>query len=454
MLGDDDGLVQGCLTELDRLIEQFDSPDFIYTDTVQFAYPSVYPGEPRGFLQRGFASFFDGTSDEPRLLDEKAARGWVRESLNFRLPFVYNMQQSVISRRIIEELSWAGPFFQSPYPDYYATNALFLNARRILINPTPLLMIGISPKSFGYYFFNDRESDGNAFLNNSMDPELRRTLERVILPGSGMNTSWLAAMETLRLHHGARHSLKVNYRRYRLIQVASTFKERGHEVVESWLPLLNWRERTVYRVFMKIRTLLKRVLDSAQWKAVKSDFNRWWSPYPSYDARKEVVPFLTLLDAFESIRFSDPRFRRTPGSRAADRPSLGALVLRAGGRWFEGWVRSVESSWSRRSQVQILTPADWETLDRLEVEVRMTRIPLPLSVKVYRPDDLASGRRIAEFSLEKVSRALYRGRLETAIPDGPYILHVAGASGQGLTAIGCHLRNSPSIPTAVTACSK
>ena len=37
-----------------------------------------------------------------------------------------------ISRRFIDSLADRGPFFQSPYPDFYATNVAFLKARRLL----------------------------------------------------------------------------------------------------------------------------------------------------------------------------------------------------------------------------------------------------------------------------------------------------------------------------------
>ncbi len=87
--------------------------------------------------------------------------------MNFRVTFDYNMQFSLMSRKLVEELKPYGSFFQSPYPDYYASNVMMLKAERILIVPQPMVTIGISPKSFGFYFFNDAEKEGNEFLYNT-----------------------------------------------------------------------------------------------------------------------------------------------------------------------------------------------------------------------------------------------------------------------------------------------
>ena len=75
------------------------------------------------------------------------------------------MQFSLISRRKIDELRRGGRFFHSPYPDFYATPALFLRSARILIVPKPMVIIGITPKSYGFFHFNNRAQDGSKFLH-------------------------------------------------------------------------------------------------------------------------------------------------------------------------------------------------------------------------------------------------------------------------------------------------
>jgi hypothetical protein len=137
--------------------------------------------------------------------------------------FDYNMQFSLVSRRLIRSLDQYGPFYQSPYPDYYASNAIMLKAERILIVPKPLVTIGISPKSFGFFYFNNQEHAGNYFLNNIPDTAVAHQLEQVILPGADMNTSWLLAMEILSANFQQEMNIKVNHGRYRFLQICATY---------------------------------------------------------------------------------------------------------------------------------------------------------------------------------------------------------------------------------------
>ncbi len=217
MLGDDDGLMKGYFSSAHRIIELHQSPDFIYTSALLYAYPNVMPGHPDGFVKPyGYAEFLD-SANEPFWLDREIAHELVRQSMRFKVRFGYNMQFTLISRGLIDTLRRKGDFFQSPYPDYYATNAMMLVAQRILVFPKPLVAIGISPKSFGYYYFNDREKDGVEFLKNLADEAVVQRVRDVILPGSNMN-SWLLAMETLLMNYGHEFELSVRYNRYRLLQ--------------------------------------------------------------------------------------------------------------------------------------------------------------------------------------------------------------------------------------------
>jgi len=218
MLGDDDCIMKGYFNILRDMVEKYNSPDFIYTNAFQYAYPGVMPGFPEGFLQSyGHAAFFEAAK-EPFWLPKKESLEMVRQSMNFRTAFTFNMQHSLINREFINSLETKGKFFQSPYPDFYATNVMLLKAKRILICPIPLVTVGVSPKSFGFYYFNEREKEGVDFLKNLPDAESVRRLQDILLPGPDMHTSWLFAMETIKLNYGSEFDLKVNYRRYRFLQ--------------------------------------------------------------------------------------------------------------------------------------------------------------------------------------------------------------------------------------------
>ena len=161
----------------------------------------------------------------------------VSHSMNFKVRFGYNMQFSLIKRTFIDSLQSRGPFFQSPYPDFFASNVMLLKAERILICPLPLVTIGITPKSFGYYFNNHSEKAGDAFLNHAPDPQSMQALQRTILPGTTVNTCWLIAMETIKVRYGGEFPLRVNYFRYRLLQIANVHKNYfiNHNVTSAQL---------------------------------------------------------------------------------------------------------------------------------------------------------------------------------------------------------------------------
>lgn len=224
MLGDDDCLMRGYFTTMSNLIKEYAHPDVIYTKAYLYAYPGVMAGFPDGYLQLyGCADFFD-LSDKPFWLDISRALNLVEQSMNFKSLFGYNSQFSLVKREFIDSLQCKGNFFQSPYPDFYATNVLFLKAKRILIYPHPMVTIGICPKSFGFFFFNQQESAGVDFLHNMHSKEVADKLQNVILPGVMNNTFWLLAMETIRNNYSSEFNLCVNYRRYRFIQIGTFYK--------------------------------------------------------------------------------------------------------------------------------------------------------------------------------------------------------------------------------------
>jgi hypothetical protein len=237
MLGDDDCLMKGYFSTLRGLIEANDAPDLVYHGAYLYAYPGVMPGFPDGFLQPySYARFLRGAT-APFLLDPADARQCVREAMDFRVTYGFNMQFALLGRRLIDALRDKGQVFQSPYPDYYAMNAAMLAAKRILACPQPLVTIGVSPKSFGYYYVNRAEASGVEFLNNAPDAESQRRVAEVALPGTEMNNSWLLAMEALRHSFGAQFGLAVNTRRYRRLQIVQVCTADAPHAALPWARL-------------------------------------------------------------------------------------------------------------------------------------------------------------------------------------------------------------------------
>jgi glycosyltransferase involved in cell wall biosynthesis len=301
-LGDDDGLLPGSLGQISVLIDRF-APDAIYANAWAFTYPGVLAEAPNGALRPyGYSSFFSGKPD-PYVLPRAKAELLVRRSADFEMDVTFNMQHTFVERSLIRRLSADGPFFRSPYPDFYATNAIFLGARRLVVCPARLVVVGLSTRSFGAFYFGGRESEGVKFLGNAPDDVETQELDDVILPGSPDRTSWLLAMEELRRGIGASIGLQVNHRRYRRLVLLSAFG-RGRGAVTDGEPRrailerLGITERYVIVPAIRLAAWLAERLPTGVRRAVRGVAHRALvrSPILTGEAR---TGFKDLLDVFE-----------------------------------------------------------------------------------------------------------------------------------------------------------
>jgi hypothetical protein len=76
------------------------------------------------------------------------------------------MQTTLVARRAAERIE--GGFFQPPFPDHYALNAMLLMGCRWLFTPERLVIVGVSPKSFGHYLYSGNQDSGLSYLG--IDP--------------------------------------------------------------------------------------------------------------------------------------------------------------------------------------------------------------------------------------------------------------------------------------------
>jgi glycosyltransferase involved in cell wall biosynthesis len=304
MLGDDDGLLPGFFRKTEDVLAEFLEPDVVYSRALLLAYPNVMPGQEPGYVHAmGCAAFFDELV-EPRELEPEVAHELVRASMELRLRFDFNMQLFTVKRSTVEALRRQGRFFHSPFPDYYAANLLFLRSRRIVIHPDPLTVVGITPKSYGFFHFNRRESEGAEFLRNA-SPARGRELMDVLLPGSRMNTCWLLAMETLAELDAEAVGLTPSRGRYRLVQVADSLSRRfieeslspseSRELVHALRP---W-ERAAYRVVAASFFLLarfRRLRPGLSWVLQRS-----LGQYPSVLPTIRAGEYESVIDLFERV---------------------------------------------------------------------------------------------------------------------------------------------------------
>ncbi|MGH2910774.1 MAG: glycosyltransferase family 2 protein [Solirubrobacteraceae bacterium] len=229
MLGADDALLPGYSSALRQTIDRCRGPQAGDSGAYQFAYPGVMPDAPDGYLRLTLTAPFFAYSREPFVVDPEQTRELARAAAGMRNLYDFNMQHAAVSRATIEQLSAGGEFWRSPFPDYYAMNHLFWSCPRIAVDPHPIVVVGISPRSHGFLFYNHREADALAMLSShQVEPEILAELEDVLLPGTNMNTSWLVAMQTLYRALGSPSEMRPDYARYRRLQLI--FCEQAHLV--------------------------------------------------------------------------------------------------------------------------------------------------------------------------------------------------------------------------------
>ena len=305
MLGDDDGLLPGYFSTLLKSFERYPDPDFVYVSALFYAYPEVMPDEPDGFLKQDRNAFF--VKDAPAWLDKERAIAIAQGYLDFRMPVASNMQFSLISRRKIEELSVNGQFFHSPYPDFYATPMLFMASERILIHPEPLVVIGITPKSYGFFHFNNQVDDGVKFLNNSGQLESHEKAHSVMLPGTSYNDSWLLANYALDKNHAKARGLKSRMANYRRLQIVHGFKHRYFDrtINRSTFAALTSRmtmfEKLKYMPALATGFALLRIFPSDWREAIVSRLRRVIGQHAISSDAKPSKGMTNLIDVYESI---------------------------------------------------------------------------------------------------------------------------------------------------------
>jgi glycosyltransferase involved in cell wall biosynthesis len=308
MLGDDDALLPGYFSAMRRHIERFGAPEAIYTSAMLYAYPGVDAAAPRGYLQPyGYASFLRGAT-EPFVLDRAVAHRAVRQAMDFRVRYGFNMQFALVSRRLADRIAGDGEFFRSPFPDYFAMNMVMLRAAPLLVDPAPRVVIGVTPRSYGFFHANQLEREARSFLEGESAPDDDR-----LLPGTNINNGWLLAMDAVSRAAGD-PELRPNRRRYRMLQALYVYEHHHfgsitREQLDELRARLPRRERLVYDAGFAGAAAVARVLPPVARRAARHAFAlaQRQTPYwrPGRD-RGDYGDMREVLDRFEPPRPTVP----------------------------------------------------------------------------------------------------------------------------------------------------
>jgi hypothetical protein len=173
-------------------------------------------------------------------------------------------------------------------------------AKTVIACPYPIVTVGISPKSFGFYHFSNKENEGIDFLNNHSEMKAQPELEDVFLPGSQMNNGWLISLHFVRKLFS--RNVEINFWRYRKLQ-AVEFSHSTYTVfkIRDFLRRLNGKDKVIigaYLWFMlSIRCLLGVKLSTYAYKAFKKILNS----HPVYPQRRWINKFKNISEVFEAI---------------------------------------------------------------------------------------------------------------------------------------------------------
>ncbi|MHB1261334.1 MAG: glycosyltransferase family A protein [Thermoplasmatota archaeon] len=161
MMGDDDALVDGYFHRMDALLARHGDPDCVTYNGYSFVAPGSIRGNRLAMTADPHFSFGPDLRDE-HLMTPEERTGIVHDMFRFRPRIPLNMQTTLVGRRAAQRVP--GGLFQPPFPDHYALNSLLLKAERYVVSPEKLVIVGVTPKSFGHYYYGNDQAGGMGYL--------------------------------------------------------------------------------------------------------------------------------------------------------------------------------------------------------------------------------------------------------------------------------------------------
>lgn len=162
MIGDDDLLLPGFFDRAARILDRHGLPDCLTFDAYSYVAPASFgPDAPAMWSPR----HFDTRRLRPERELSRAERlEIVRDMFRFTVRFPLNMQLTLFSRAAVAAVP--GAVFRAPFPDHFALNSFLLRAGRMVVTDERLLVVGVSPKSFGHFFYGGQQLRGLDYLGS------------------------------------------------------------------------------------------------------------------------------------------------------------------------------------------------------------------------------------------------------------------------------------------------
>lgn len=164
MMGDDDYLLPHALARLDHVLNQHEDPDCVLFNGYSYVAPDSIASETSSYWAPYHFAYGPELSGEG-VIGRAIRNSIVRDMFRFRQRIPLNMQTTLFSRKAA--LAIPGGVFQPPFPDHFLLNALLISAKNWIFLPDRLVVVGMSPKSFGHYFYSQQSANGLQYLGIS-----------------------------------------------------------------------------------------------------------------------------------------------------------------------------------------------------------------------------------------------------------------------------------------------
>jgi glycosyltransferase involved in cell wall biosynthesis len=259
MIGDDDLLLPWFFEKIEAALRRHGNPQCLTFAAYSYVAPGSFGGDapalwsPRHFDMRRLHPERELPPDERRAI--------VRDMFRFKVRFPLNMQLTLFSRAAIDAVP--GDVFRAPFPDHFALNSFLLRADRVVVTDERLVIVGVSPKSFGHFFYGGHQKLGLDYLGS------RSTFEGQ-LEGSELVNSMHAWLLELRRTYPEVANVPVDRWGYAARQVNHwlrqvEFGQMRLNVLADRIGTLPLSERltvlapmVIYRLARRLRDLMRR----------------------------------------------------------------------------------------------------------------------------------------------------------------------------------------------------
>jgi glycosyltransferase involved in cell wall biosynthesis len=258
LIGDDDCLLSGFFQKMDQVLEKFDFPECVTFNGMSYISPGAVNDNPYSYYKDPFFPY--GPEFQEGLLSLEMRTSIVKDMYSFKVRIPLNIQPHLFSRRARKYIE--GDLFRPPFPDHFALNALLIHTKTWAFTPEKLVVVGVSPKSYGHFVYSNKQEEGQAYCG--FDSEFEGQL-----PGLELHNGMHKWLDLLKLNYKEKlNKFKINRSAYVRRQVFSWF----HQLNAGVLKPKNLLKRFGQLSILDWVGLLLSVFDKRSWERIGSLF--------------------------------------------------------------------------------------------------------------------------------------------------------------------------------------